>query len=153
MTNPLSQTLRSVSCTFSFEWALASHTFTPHLWITNNCVIKFNWCISLVPHSFRAGQQPSQVQSALQKAKQCIAQVEIKVLPETLIASIHLWNQSVEDFMSSSSLGCDFITLLITRKQQVWFQKYFTCELSAAWTIFQRNFTVGGTCTLHKLRF
>ena len=41
-----------------------------------------------------------------------------------LIASIHLWNQSIENFMSSSSLGCDFVTSLIfmtERTQQVYF--------------------------------
>ena len=31
-----------------------------------------------------------------------------------LIASIHLWNQSIENFMSSSPLGCDFVTSLLS---------------------------------------
>ena len=30
-----------------------------------------------------------------------------------LIATMHLWNQSIENSMSSSPLGCDFVTLLI----------------------------------------
>ena len=29
-----------------------------------------------------------------------------------LIATIHLWNQSIENSMSSSPLGCDFVTSL-----------------------------------------
>ena len=32
-----------------------------------------------------------------------------------LIASIHLWNQSIENVMSSSPLGCDFVTSLVKR--------------------------------------
>ena len=32
-----------------------------------------------------------------------------------LIASIHLWNQYTENFMSSSPLRCDFVTSLILR--------------------------------------
>ena len=34
-----------------------------------------------------------------------------------LIASIHLWNQSIENFMSSSPLGCDFVTSLVFTMQ------------------------------------
>ena len=35
-----------------------------------------------------------------------------------LIASIHLWNQSTENSMSSSPLGCDFATSLIRTEKQ-----------------------------------
>ena len=36
-----------------------------------------------------------------------------------LIASIHLWNQSIENFMSSSPpSGCDFVTSLLPEQEQ-----------------------------------
>ena len=34
-----------------------------------------------------------------------------------LIAFIHLWNQSIENFMSSSPLGCDFVTYLFSLRE------------------------------------
>ena len=34
-----------------------------------------------------------------------------------LIASIHLWDQSSENFMSSSPSGCDFVTSLMTSRK------------------------------------
>ena len=39
----------------------------------------------------------------------------IKFCNFILIASIHLWSQYIENFMSSSPLGCDFVTSLILR--------------------------------------
>ena len=39
-----------------------------------------------------------------------------------LIASIHLRDQSIENFMSSSPLGCDFVTSLLSNKHRCYVQ-------------------------------
>ena len=57
-----------------------------------------------------------------------------------LSASIHLWNRSIENLMSSSPFGCDFVTSLILVTQP-------NCQVCSSLDHYSQN--RGDFCTLN----